>query len=68
MRMLAVQPAGDVAEQEVALVDDQESVEDEPKIMEVGVAERVTVGAEGALTATIVACDVEPPGPVQERV
>ena len=45
------------AEQEVALVDDQVSVESEPMITEVGLAEKFTVGAG------TVGAGVEPPPP-----
>ncbi len=52
-----------VAVQEVALVDDQVSVELEPLAMLVGLAARVTVGA-GESTVTIAACTALPPLPV----
>ena len=45
------------AEQEVALVDDQVSVDSEPMITEVGLAEKFTVGAG------TVGAGVEPPPP-----
>ena len=53
------------AEQEVALVEDQVSVEELPKIMEEGEAVRLTVGAAGTVTVTVVCCVALPPGPVQ---
>tara|TARA_B100001057_G_C22314515_1_gene743364 strand:+ start:155 stop:550 length:396 start_codon:yes stop_codon:yes gene_type:complete len=46
------------AEQEVALVDDQVSVESEPTTTEVGLAEKLTVGA-----GTLGVVGVEPPPP-----
>ena len=54
------------ATQEVALVDDQVSVEDPPLATEVGFAESDTVGA--GITVTVADALALPPDPVQERV
>ena len=63
-RLLVVHPR-DVAVQEVALEDDQESREEPPKAIEVGLAESVTVG-KSSVTVRIAEAGVVPPGPVQE--
>jgi hypothetical protein len=59
------------AEQEVALVDDQVSVEDPPLATELGFAARDTVGAGGGggmpETATVAEALILPPAPVQVR-
>ncbi len=53
---------------EVALVDDQLSVELPPVVTEVGFAVSVSVGAGGAVTVTVALCDTVPPSPEQSRV
>jgi hypothetical protein len=55
------------AVQEVALVDDQVSEAALPRVIELGVAVRLTVGAD-ALTETVAVCAALPPDPVQDRV
>ena len=56
-----------LAVQEVALVELQESVEDCPFVMVPGLAERVTVGAEAAVTVTVADWLADPPAPVHAR-
>ena len=54
------------AVQDVAFVDDQLKVEALPLTMELGFAERLTVGAGvGAVTETVAAWVALPPAPVQ---
>ena len=53
------------AEQEVALVDDQVSVESEPTTTEVGLAEKFTVGAG---TVGVVGVEPPPPPPPHEEM
>jgi hypothetical protein len=55
------------AVQAVALVDDQVSDAALPRVIELGVAFKLTVGAL-ALTVTMAVCAALPPSPVQERV
>ncbi len=55
------------AVQAVALVDDQVRDAALPRVIELGAAVRLTVGA-GALTETIAVCAALPPGPAQDRV
>lgn len=54
------------AVQEVALVDDQVSMELAPLAIVLGLALRVTVGA-GCVTDTVADCEALPPAPVQVR-
>jgi hypothetical protein len=56
-----------LAEQEVALLADQVSVELLPEEIALGPALRLTVGAD-ADTVTEAVCTAVPPGPVQVRV
>jgi hypothetical protein len=56
-----------LAEQEVALVADQVSVELLPEEIALGPALRITVGAD-AETVTVAVCTALPPGPVHARV
>jgi hypothetical protein len=51
----------------VALVDDQVRDAALPRVIELGVAVKLTVGAD-ALTETIAVCAALPPDPVQVRV
>jgi hypothetical protein len=53
------------AAQEVALLDDQVSVDALPLLMVLGLALRLTVAAGFALTVTVADCDALPPAPVQ---
>jgi hypothetical protein len=55
------------AVQDVALVDDQDSVELPPLAMVLGLALKLTVGA-GEVTVTVADCAALPPAPVQVRV
>jgi hypothetical protein len=55
------------AVQEVAFVVDQLRVELLPLTMELGLAVKLTVGAD-VLTETIAVCAALPPGPAQDRV
>ena len=55
------------AVQLVALVEDQVSDEALPRVIELGFAVKLTVGA-GALTETIAVCEASPPGPVHDKV
>ena len=55
------------AVQEVALVDDQVSVEDAPLATEVGLAVSDTVGGGALATVTVVEALALPPEPVQLR-
>ncbi len=55
------------AAQEVALVDDQDSVELPPLAMVLGLALKLTVGA-GEVTVTVPDCAALPPAPVQVSV
>ena len=55
------------AVQAVALLDDQVRDAALPRVIELGVAVKVTVGAV-ALTETIAVCVALPPGPVQDSV
>jgi hypothetical protein len=55
------------AVQDVALVDDQDSVELPPLAMVLGLALKLTVGA-GEVTVTLADCAALPPAPVQVRV
>ncbi len=55
------------AVQEVALVDDQLSVELVPLVIALGPTLRLTVGA-GDVTVTVADCAAPPPGPVQVNV
>jgi hypothetical protein len=57
-------PQPPVAEQDVALVDDQLRVEAAPFATVVGLADNVTVGA-GEFTVIVADCDALPPLPVQ---
>ena len=60
-----------LAVQDVALVEDQERVEEEPEVMEVGEAERESVGGGvtiGAVTTTLTDLFILPPAPVQVSV
>ena len=59
--VLAVQEA----EQEVALAEVQESVEELPDMTEEGVAVSETVGGGGMVTFITAESDPDPPGPVQ---
>ncbi len=52
---------------EVALVVDQLKVDEEPLVIEIGEAVRVTVGA-ATVTVTVTDCVIVPPAPVQARV
>lgn len=61
-----VQPP--VAVQEVALVDDQVKVTLPLYAMELAEAVKATVGAGGALTATLADCEAVPPVPVQDKL
>jgi hypothetical protein len=57
------------AVQEVASVEDQVSVLLPPEETDVGLAERVTVGAGGdVITETDADCAADPPAPLQVRV
>ena len=56
-----------VAEQEVALVEDQVRVAALPLTTVLGLAEKVTVGA-CCVTDTVADCAEVPPGPVQLKV
>jgi len=56
------------ATHDVALVDDQVSVDEAPLVTEVGLAVRDTVGAGVAVTVTVADALCVPPGPVQERL
>ncbi len=53
--------------QAVALVDDQVREAALPRVIELGFAVKLTVGA-AALTETIAVCAALPPVPVQDRV
>jgi hypothetical protein len=53
--------------QEVALVDDQTTDAALPRVIELGLTLKLTVGA-GALTETVADCAALPPVPVQESV
>lgn len=55
------------AVQAVAFVDDQVSDEALPRVIELGLARRLTVGAD-SLTDTVAVCAALPPGPVHESV
>jgi hypothetical protein len=55
------------AVQAFALVDDQLRDAALPRVIELGVAVKLTVGA-GPLTETIAVCAALPPGPAQDRV
>jgi hypothetical protein len=55
------------AVQAVALVDDQVREAALPRVIELGVAVKLTVGAV-ARTETIAVCAALPPAPVQDRV
>jgi hypothetical protein len=55
------------AVQDVALVDDQDSVELPPLAMVLGLALKLTAGA-GEVTVTVADCAALPPAPVQVRV
>ena len=61
---LAVKP---VPVHDVALVDENVSVDDWPATIEVGLALRVAVGGVGTETITVVEALAEPPAPVQVR-
>lgn len=63
--LVPVQPPEAV--QEVALVDDQVSVEPLPLATVLGLADRVTVG-EGGVTDTVTDWAALPPAPVQVNV
>jgi len=52
---------------EVALVDDQDREAAVPRMIELGFADKATVGA-GALTETTADCMALPPAPVQVRM
>ena len=56
------------AVQEVALAEDQVSVEDAPFTIDVGVAVSDTVGSGGGNTVTVTDALVLPPGPSQVSV
>jgi hypothetical protein len=57
------------AEQEVALVEDQVSVEAPPLVTDVGLAASDTVGTgDAAVTVTVADAPALPPAPVQVRV
>ena len=56
------------AVQEVALVEDQVSVEDAPFAIDAGFAASVTVGTGGSATMTAADALALPPAPVQVRV
>lgn len=64
--LVPFQPPLDV--QEVALMDDQVRVELAPATMLVGLAESDTLGAGGAVTATVTVVDPVPLGPVHVSV
>lgn len=55
------------AVQEVALSDDQVSVEEAPLTMLLGLAERATVAVGVLLTVTVVDCDALPPAPLHDK-
>jgi hypothetical protein len=57
-----------VALQVEASVEDQFKVDDEPEIIVVGLAEKVSVGTGGGLTVNVADWLVVPPTPVQVRV
>ena len=58
-----------VPKHDVALVETQESVDDWPEVIEVGLAERVAVGTGiGAFIVTVVEALADPPAPVQLTV
>jgi hypothetical protein len=53
--------------QAVAWVDDQLTVAAWPRVIELGLALKLTVGAD-CLTDTVAVCAALPPGPVQDSV
>jgi hypothetical protein len=57
-----------LAVQEVALLDDQESIEALPLLTVLGLALRLTVALGVALTVTVADCAALPPAPVHVRV
>ena len=57
-----------LAMHEVALVEDQVSVELEPSVIDAGLKEMLTVGAGGVVTISIAELLPVPPAPVQLKV